>query len=312
MGCQSAERRALLDLLTLLVGSSAAVQAQGILTDSDPNPGLFGPASITWEVLREPLLLLSGGRALLMQVAHPLVAQGVLDHSRFEQEPFGRLLGTVRWVMQIAFGTSTEAQAACARLARVHAPVRGSLAPENATAALAAGTRYNALDPVLGVWVHATLVDSMLVGYQALVGPLARAKQDQFVREWNRVGEALALPADRLWQTAADLRAYVRHQTNALVVTPVEGSRRAAATVLRPPFPWPVLSPASPALAFMTAGFLPAPLRCGYGLAWSRRDERVFQNACALLRRLHHVLPRRFKVAPLYDLAAGRTRAAHA
>jgi uncharacterized protein (DUF2236 family) len=51
--------------------------------------GLFGPGSLTWRVNREGVLLLGGGRALLLQVAHPLVAAGVAEHSNYREDPFG-------------------------------------------------------------------------------------------------------------------------------------------------------------------------------------------------------------------------------
>jgi uncharacterized protein (DUF2236 family) len=306
------QRAALLDLLALLGGSPSAVLAQGLLTDRSRDPGLFGPGSVTWRVVGEPLLLLSGGRALLLQAAHPLVAQGVADHSQFEAEPFGRLLGTVRWVMEVVFGTTAEARDACERLTRIHGAVRGALQAENATAEIAAVTPYDALDPTLGLWVHATLVDSMLLGYTTLIGPLDRRRADRFVREWNVVGDLLMLPHARLWQTAAELRAYVDGQIAAGVVTPVPASRVAARTVLQPPFPWPGLQPVSDALGFITAGLLPAALRSGYGIPWSARQERSFRAVCCLSRRLHPYLPRRLRMSPIYDLAQRRQRPSHA
>ena len=35
--------------------------------------------------------MLGGGRALLMQVAHPLVAAGVAEHSGYREDPWKRL-----------------------------------------------------------------------------------------------------------------------------------------------------------------------------------------------------------------------------
>jgi uncharacterized protein (DUF2236 family) len=54
-----------------------------------PDPGLFGPDSVTWRIHREDALLLGGGRALIMQVAHPLVAAGVGEHSRYREDRGG-------------------------------------------------------------------------------------------------------------------------------------------------------------------------------------------------------------------------------
>ena len=50
-------------------------------------PGLYADDSITRRVNRENVLLLGGGRALLMQLAHPKVAAGVDEHSDFRAHP---------------------------------------------------------------------------------------------------------------------------------------------------------------------------------------------------------------------------------
>src|SRR4051794_13960545 len=95
---RGAARAALRELFGLLLGPLPGLPAPPLLRDRDPEAGLFGPGSVTWRLVREPLLLIGGGRALLMQLAHPLVAQGVVEHSDFERRPFDRLLHTVRWV----------------------------------------------------------------------------------------------------------------------------------------------------------------------------------------------------------------------
>jgi uncharacterized protein (DUF2236 family) len=45
------------------------------------DPGLTGPGSVTWRVCRERVVPLGGLSALLLQLAHPLVAAGVAEHS---------------------------------------------------------------------------------------------------------------------------------------------------------------------------------------------------------------------------------------
>ena len=71
---------------------------QGVATD--PVLGLFGPASMTWQVSRESLCFLGAGRALLLQLAHPWVAQAIedLNHSNF--------LGVVFNNQKVKFGKS--------------------------------------------------------------------------------------------------------------------------------------------------------------------------------------------------------------
>jgi uncharacterized protein (DUF2236 family) len=303
---QSAQQDALLDLLRLLSGSPNDVLVQGLLTDRSPDPGLFGPSSVTWTVLREPLLLLGGSRALLMQVAHPLVAQGVVDHSRYETEPFGRLLETSRWVYAFAFGSTSEAHAAVEHLRGVHAGVHGVLTDTNATSIIPPSTPYDALDRKLGVWVYATLVQSMLVTHTVLIGGLGERTRDRFVREWADAGEAMEVYPSAPWSGTASLDAYVNQQVSEGVAKPVPAARRIAGTILDSPLPWPQLGPVSRLISIVTTGLLPSRVRAGYGLSWSHIDQRVFHLICDCSRAFHGYLPRRARISPMWDLAVSR------
>src|SRR5437667_6481187 len=93
----------------------------------DPRRGLFGPESVVWRVNREAVLLLGGGRALLLQVAHPLVAAAVAAQSRFQSEPLGRLWRTLDLMLTIVFGDVAHAVAAIRAIEAVHARVQGIL-----------------------------------------------------------------------------------------------------------------------------------------------------------------------------------------
>ena len=65
--------------------------------------GLFGPETVTWTVNRELVLLAGGGRALLLQVAHPLVAAGVGSTPTMAATR-GELYRTLDLTTKIAFG----------------------------------------------------------------------------------------------------------------------------------------------------------------------------------------------------------------
>src|SRR5690348_15205949 len=131
--------------------------------------GLFPDDSIIRRVNRENVLLLGGGRALLMQLAHPLVAAGVDDHSDFRVRPIRRLRRTVQMVMAIVFGDRETALAAARSVNRVHGRV--------------VGDGYRALDPELLLWVHATLVDSSLVTYETFVRRLSDTEREEFYQQ---------------------------------------------------------------------------------------------------------------------------------
>lgn len=304
-GFQRRQARAdLLELLALMVGPLPHGSARAMSPARRHDTGLFGPSSVTWQMAREPLLLLGGGRALLMQVAHPLVGQGVIEHSDFESRPFGRLLGTIRWLfVEVIFGDTASAQAAARRLQTIHERVRGRLGFENATPQFAAGVAYAGADPVLSRWVLATIVESMLVTYQALIGPISTAESDRAVQEWARVGELMGIAPEALWGTAAELHQYVCDEIASERVRPVPASTVIAPTVLEPPLPWPGLGPATAGMRLLTTGLLPAPLRRGYGLHWAPFDGSLYACACAISRRLHPYLPLRLRVSPLYDTA---------
>jgi uncharacterized protein (DUF2236 family) len=299
-------RAALRELLGLVIGPLPWLPSPSVLRDCSADPGLFGPASATWRLAREPVLLLGGSRALLLQVAHPLVGQAVVAHSAFATHPYGRLVATVRWLVVVTFGTTAEATAAIRDLRRVHERVTGTLTLENATDRLPAGTRYAANDPTLARWVLATIVESLLVSYEALVGPLSVGAQNRVVRESQAVGERMGIDRSALWSDAPALRAYVAGQVACGSVRVVPASAQAARVVLRPPLPWPGLDRLSGVLSFMTAGLLPAAVRRGYGIRWTRRHERLHGLVCGAVRATHPVLPRRLRISRPYEIATGR------
>lgn len=278
------------------------------LHDRTPDPGLFGPDSVTWRVMREPILLMGAGRALLMQAAHPLVAQGAIDHSNYATDPYGRLERTVEWVTVVCFGTTAEATRATGRVVALHRRVKGRLPRGSATDQVGAGTGYTADDPELLRWVHATFVDTMLATHDALVGGLDEEERDAFVHEWDAVAALFGLPRRQLWRDARAMRAYVKRQVERGPARPGPGSRTVAETVLRPPVSSPALRPAAELLAFVAVGLLPDAVRRGYGLPWTPAHAAGHRAVRVWLRSVRHAMPRRFRISPVYDLALARTR----
>src|SRR5256714_9195655 len=116
--------------------------------------GLFGPDSLTWRVNREGVLLFGGGTATILQVAHPLVAAGVSQHSDYREDPWGRLYRTLDVVTKITFGSTRTSDQAAEQLRKVHERVRGVATEDGGS--YPAGTRYCALNPDLHRWVPAT------------------------------------------------------------------------------------------------------------------------------------------------------------
>jgi uncharacterized protein (DUF2236 family) len=246
--------------------------------------GLFDDGSITRRVNRENVLLLGGGRALLMQLAHPKVAAGVDEHSDFRAHPIRRLRRTIRTTMAIVFGDRETALAAARAVNQVHAKVRGR--------------GYRAMDPDLLLWVHATLADTALVTYETFVKPLAPGDREDFYQEFKQVGELLGIPRDRFPERLRDFDRYLEAMVTAGPVRVDARARELARQVLRPRLrllPGPVMIP----FEVVTAGLLPATLRAQYGLPWGAGRQRAFRLAVRTVPRVVALTPPLLRVWPL-------------
>jgi uncharacterized protein (DUF2236 family) len=254
----------------------------------DPRRSLYGPGSVTWRVNREAVLLLGGGRALLMQVAHPLVAAGVAAHSHFEQEPLTRLWRTLQLSLTTVFGDAASALRAVQTIERVHDRVHGRLAAS--AGPFKKGTPYNAHDPRLLFWVHATLVASALLVYEQFVAPLSGAERRTYYEE-SKIGARLfRIPARHIPRTLGDFEEYLAAMVNGDVLAVSADSRKIAASILSPPLPIG-LRQAFQSASLFTIGLLPAPLRERYGFEWSPGRETVIRAVRTMTGTLLPFLP---------------------
>ncbi len=267
-----------------------------------------GPDSVSWRLHREIVLLAGWGRAILLQLAHPLVACGVAEHTGFLREPRGRwrrLDRTLAAMLALTFGTEDERQRAAAGIRAIHARVHGRL-PE-AAGRFGAGTPYSAEDPALLGWVHATLVDSFLLTHEWYVDPLAPGERDRYCAEAAGIEPLLGIPAGALPRDTAALRAYMDAMLagDTIAVTPV--ARALAEAIVTPPLPWPA-RPILPLLRLATVGLLPPPVRALYGFAWDSRRERALRVSAALSRRLLALCPSIVRHWPAARAAYARER----
>jgi uncharacterized protein (DUF2236 family) len=163
---------------------------------SVPAEGLFGPESMVWRVHRESIVFLGAGAALLLQTAHPWIAQAVADHSKALKDPLGRYYRTFRPVFAIVFGTLGQALAHARAVRAVHERIEGVL-PE-AVGAWAAGTRYFANEAHALMWVHATLWHTGLSVYERTLGPLSAGERERYYNETRRFAALFGVPDELL------------------------------------------------------------------------------------------------------------------
>jgi uncharacterized protein (DUF2236 family) len=250
--------------------------------------GYFGPESVTWRVARERALVLGGGRAVLMQLAHPLVAAGVGQHSAYASEPWARAFATLDLTQRTVFGTRREAREAARHVNRLHAGVTGTL--DVPAGAYVASTSYRARQPDLLLWVFATLVDTARYMYPLVVGPLSEADWETYYQESKRSVRLLGLPEKRIPPTLADLDVYVAEMLNNDALAATLAAHAVARAVLRMPVPF-VLRPAFALGGEATIGWLPERLREIYGLTWDDRRQRLLDAGMAGLRRVLPAVP---------------------
>ena len=265
---------------------------------AEPNAGgagLYSPGDLMWRVNREAVLLLSGPRALLMQIAHPLVAAGVAEHSAFRSEPLKRLRGTLDAMLGMIYGPHEEARSCAARVSAIHERVHGRLSVD--TPSFARGTPYSALDPALLFWVQATLIDSALMAYDCFVTPLCSDERRRLYLESKAMAPLLRLPTSELPESYDDFRGRVDDMLEGPVLAITDETRAIADAVMLPRarhLPrafWRLCS-------VVPLGLLPASLRTRYGFAWTRAHERSFRIARRSLQLGLPLLPERLRILP--------------
>lgn len=270
---------------------------------ADDAAGLFGPDSATWRVHADPLLIVGGLRALLMQALHPLALAGVAEHSGFKEDPWGRLGRTAEFVGILTYGTRSEAIKAAARVRGAHRGLTG-VEPES-------GTPYRVDDPALLLWVHCCEVDSFLSTTRRAGADLTDEDADSYIREQVVAAELIGIPRADAPVDRADLAAYFTDIQPML--RPTAESQRAARFLMAPPMPaWVrVLTPARPAwggLATLAFGLLPSWARKMYRLPGLPATDAAATASARALRTSLQRLPVQWREGPA--LRAARQRLA--
>jgi len=270
---------------------------------ADPLLGFYGPTSVMWHINREAVLLGAGPAALLLQIAHPLVAEGVAQHSTFERDPFSRLRGTLLTTMDLVFGDGPTAERAVRRLNSVHADVRGEVADPDAQRL---ADSYRALDPELLLWVQATLIKTSVEAYRRWVRPLSAIDRERFWQEARSVGVRLGIPLSLSpvdWPALNDY--WLRMLSDDGPIHPTPTARRLSELIVRPPLP---LVPGSlvDLLTLPGLALLPPRLRDEFGIDWNGRKASGAQAIDVAVRSWVRVVPGRLRRMPQANAAYRR------
>ncbi len=270
----------------------AFLQAEAAKIEN-PEAGFFGPKSMAWRLNREVVLGLVVLRTILMQVAHPKVAQGVADHSDFEHKPFERALATLKAQQAIVFGNCEESMGALVRIYARHVAVVGEVE----------GQRYEANDPKLLFWVYATLIDSMHYAYRNLLPDLSVEEWAAFYEEGKFFAHLMGIPTEMVPSTKTDFDQWINGQLEGEEIHVLPVARQIAHSLLSTPLRlvWPLT-------AYLAAGSLPDRLRERFELPWGRVREGIYRRGAKLLRWGIRWLPSILHSSPAYWMASRRVR----
>jgi uncharacterized protein (DUF2236 family) len=245
--------------------------------------GLFGPESVTWRIMAEPVLWVAGFRALYLQALHPRVMRGTWQNTAFTdpKEAWGRFLRTSEFVRVRTYGSLAEVDRAGRRVRKLHATLRGT--DED-------GGEFRLDEPELLRWVHCAEIGSYADIARRSGLPFTRAELDQFVHEQRRSAAVIGLDPATVPGSVAALDDYFAAMRPRLRAT--SEARQAVARSVNPlvlpapSLPLKLLAPAVSGLGFAT---LPRWARRLFGIPASPLTDVA---VTASLRALHEAIAR--------------------
>lgn len=272
---------------------------------SDPRAGLFGPDSVIWHVGRESLTFLAGGRAALLQLAHPAVAHAIDQHSNVRSDPMARFHRTFVNVFGMVYGSKDQAFERARQVHKVHQHIKGQYQPVDASKP---PVSYQANTIPALMWVHATLWDSAIKAYESIFPPLSPADQAQYYEETKLFAGLFGIPKEVLPDTWEEFLEYNRAMWEGGELEVSTTAQEIAQFLLKAPLPMiPVFKPKVPNwYGHVTAGLLPSNLREDFGLTFGPRDRTSAERALKHLRRIYPLMPPALRYIPTYHEAIGR------
>jgi uncharacterized protein (DUF2236 family) len=271
----------------------------------DPRAGILGPRSVSWRLGGDLAVFLGGGRAALLQLAHPMVAHAVDHHSKTRSDVLGRFQRTFRHVFTMVFGELDDAMVAARRVHAIHTRVHGTI--PQAVGAWPANTPYHANDADALRWVHATLVDTTIVVRERLGRAISTADLDAYMIEMNRFAALFGIPRRLLPQTWADHTSYMARMLDpddgTLAVSPVAREMAMFLVGRGGPGPQPSLGRLT---EVVTATMLPSHIHEAFGLATSSVATTAVRAALRAVAPIYNRLPDRLIALPARSEAANR------
>ncbi|GHC53705.1 oxygenase MpaB family protein [Roseibacillus persicicus] len=212
----------------LLTGDPEGVPPWLADVAASDQPGLYLPDEAPWIAHGDMATLVGGIRALLMQALHPGSLTGVMQHSRYKDEPLGRLSGTIRWLTMTTFASTAAVSGEADRVNTMHQRVKGTYQDSEGKT-----VPYRAADPDLLRWVHIAFMDSFLRCHQLYSTRALPGGADEYIRLWSQ--SVIPLGLTEVPMSEDELLAEIDRYRPELIVN--DATREVISFIKNPPLP---------------------------------------------------------------------------
>jgi len=275
---------------------------------TDPVAGVFGPDSMMWKIGKESLGFLGSGRAALLQLAHPWVANAIDQHSDTRTDPIGRFNRTFINVFTMIFGSLEQVERSARRVHATHKHIQGEVAEDSG--AFAEGSYYQANEAHAMLWVHATLWDTQVKMYELVLRELTPAEKEAYYEETKRFAWLFGIPDELVPPDWNAFQAYMNRMYDSDVLTVGAVGREMGAMIFS--FDMPFAKMPLNWLRTLTAEMMPERLARDFGLPQeSEQRRKTFERSIRWVRRIYPRLPARLRYIPPYIEACRRIEGKH-
>lgn len=268
----------------------------------DPVAGLYGPDSLMWKLGRESIGFFGGGRAALLQLAHPWVANSIDQHSATRNDPLGRFRRTFINVFTMIYGSTDQVMRVANNVHQIHKSIKGALPEESGV--FPRDSYYQANEAHAMLWVHATLWDTQVRMYELVYPALTREEKESYYQETKLFAYLFGIDDELLPPDWGAFQEYMdaMYASEQLVARRVGREMGDMIFDFRGP-----IRPALQWLKLMTAYMMPPRLRAEFQLPPDTPENRqAYDRGLKRVQTVYGHLPRRLRYVPSYIEAERR------
>jgi uncharacterized protein (DUF2236 family) len=265
--------------------------------------GLFGPGSVTWRIMAEPVMWIAGLRALYLQALHPDVMLGTWQNTSLadRSQAWGRFTRTTQFVRVRTFGSTAEVERAGRRLRKIHSSLTGVDDQ---------GRVFRLDEPELLLWVHCGEISSYAEIARRSGVPVSASDLDRFVGEQVRSAEVVGLNPAIVPASLAELDDYYATVRPVLRATPEARLALRSSFTPRLPAELTALHLVVPPLNTLAFASLPRWARRLYGTPASAVTDAATSLALRAAYESTARIPRQVLFFPVRAAVAVRRRRA--